>query len=105
VYKRKGGSTIPVKFKVCDAAGNAITDPNAVFGGGSCGGITLTSIRRGTVDNVNENATTDIPGACFTQSGGHWQFNLDTTTLTAGDTDTFHIILKYGYIEFTVGVK
>ncbi|PYJ69478.1 MAG: hypothetical protein DME76_08815 [Verrucomicrobia bacterium] len=105
VYKRKAGSTIPVKFKVCDANGNSISDPNVVFGSGSCGSVTLTSIRRGTVDNVNENGTTDIPGVCFTYSGDHWQFNMATTNLNAGDTDTFHIILRYGYIEFTVGAK
>jgi len=105
VYKRKAGSTIPVKFKVCDANGNSISDPNVVFGAGTCGSVTLTSIRRGTVDNVNENGTTDIPGVCFTYSGDHWQFNMNTTNLQAGDTDTFRIILRYGYIEFTVGAK
>jgi len=106
VYKRKAGSTIPVKFKVCDANGNSISDPNVVFPTGqTCGSVTLTSIRRGTVDNVNENAVTDVPGICFTYSGDHWQFNMATTNLNAGDTDTFHIILRSGYIEFTVGLK
>jgi hypothetical protein len=37
VYKRKAGSTIPVKFKVCDANGNSISDPNVVFPMGCCG--------------------------------------------------------------------
>ena len=27
VYNRKGGSTIPVKFRVCDAAGRPIANP------------------------------------------------------------------------------
>jgi len=96
-----------VKFKVCDAAGNSISDPNVVFPTGqSCGGVTLTGVRRGTVDNVNENADTDIPGVCFTYSGDHWQFNLATTNLNAGDTDTFQIALKDGsFITFTVGLK
>ena len=31
VYKRKGGSTIPVKFKVCGANGNQSSNPDAVF--------------------------------------------------------------------------
>jgi MBG domain-containing protein len=105
VYKRKAGSTIPVKFKVCDANGNSISDPNVVFPTGCCGSVTLTSVRRGTVDNVNENATTDIPGSAFTYSGDHWQLNMSTTNLNAGDTDTFRIYLRYGYIEFTVGLK
>jgi len=107
VYSRKTGKTIPVKFKVCDAAGNSISDPNVVFPTGqSCGGVTLTGVRRGTVDNVNENADTDIPGVCFTYSGDHWQFNLATTNLNAGDTDTFQIALKDGsFITLTVGIK
>ena len=107
VYSRKTGKTIPVKFKVCDAAGNSISDPNVVFPTGqTCGGVTLTGVRRGTVDNVNENADTDIPGVCFTYSGDHWQFNLATTNLNAGDTDTFQIALKDGsFITFTVGLK
>ncbi len=107
VYSKKTGKTIPVKFKVCDAAGNSISDPNVVFPTGqTCGGVTLTGVRRGTVDNVNENADTDIPGVCFTYSGDHWQFNLATTNLTAGDTDTFQIALKDGsFITFTVGLK
>ena len=106
VYKRKAGSTIPVKFKVCDASGNSISDPNVVFPTGCCGSVTLTSIRRGTVDNVNENGTTDIPGSAFTYSGDHWQLNMATTNLQAGDTDTFQIPLKDGsYVTFTVGLK
>ena len=105
VYKRKAGSTIPVKFKVCDANGNSISDPNVVFQTGCCGTITLINTRRGTVDNVNENGTTDIPDVAFHWTGDHWQFNMATTNLQAGDTDTFRINLKYGSITFTVGLK
>jgi len=106
VYKRKAGSTIPVKFKVCDASGNSISDPNVVFPTGCCGSVTLTSIRRGTVDNVNENGVSDIPGSAFTFTGDKWQLNMSTTNLQAGDTDTFQIALKDGsYVTFTVGLK
>jgi hypothetical protein len=105
VYKRKGGSTIPVKFKVCDANGNSISDPNLVFQTGCCGSVTRLSHMRGTVDNVNEGGTTDIPDVAFRYTGGHWQFNMDTMNLQAGYTDTFRVNLKYGYIEFTVAVK
>jgi hypothetical protein len=31
VYKRRAGSTIQVKFTVCDAFGNPISNPYAVF--------------------------------------------------------------------------
>ena len=106
VYKRKAGSTIPVKFKVCDASGNSISDPNVVFPTGCCGSVTLTSIRRGTVDNVNENGVSDIPGSAFSFTGDKWQLNMSTTNLQAGDTDTFQIALKDGsYVTFTVGLK
>jgi len=105
VYLRKGQRTIPVKFTVCDANGNPISDPNAVFLNGCCGSITTLTRMRGTVDNVNETGTTDIPDVAFHYVGNHWQFNLVTTNLDAGYTYTFQINLKYGNIQFTVAVK
>jgi len=105
VYKRQRGSTIPVKFTVCDANGNPISDPNAVFLNGCCGSITTLTRMRGTVDNVNEMGTTDIPDVAFHYVGDHWQFNLVTTNLDAGYTYTFQINLKFGTIQFTVAVK
>ena len=105
VYKRQGGSTIPVKFTVCDASGNPIFDPNAVFLNGCCGSITTLTRMRGTVNNVNESGTNDIPDVAFHLVGNHWQFNLVTTNLDAGYTYTFQINLKSGTIPFTVAVK
>jgi hypothetical protein len=105
VYKAQGGRTIPVKFNVCDANGNFISDPAAVFADGCCGSITTLTRMRGTVDDVNEMATTDIPDVAFHNVGNHWQFNMVTTNLTAGYTYTFQINLKYGNIQFTVAVK
>jgi len=90
---------------VCDATGNPISDPNVVFPNGCCGSITTLTRMRGTVDDVNEMATTDIPDVAFHLVGNHWQFNLVTTNLTAGYTYTFQINLKYGNIQFTVAVK
>lgn len=52
-YQRKGGSTIPVKFTVCDAFGNPISNPAAVFAG-TGGSLTMLSAVRGTVTNINE---------------------------------------------------
>jgi hypothetical protein len=105
VYKAQSGRTIPVKFTVCDANGNPIFEPNAVFPNGCCGSITTLTRMRGTVDDVNEMATTDIPDVAFHLVGNHWQFNLVTTNLTPGYTYTFQINLKYGNIQFTVAVK
>lgn len=105
VVKRQGGSTLPVKFTVCDANGNPILDPNAVFPSGCCGSITVLTRMRGTVDDVNTAATTDIPDVAFHLVGNHWQFNLVTTNLDAGYTYTFQINLKFGNIQFTIAVK
>jgi len=105
VFLQKGQRTIPVKFKACDANGNSISDPNAVFLNGCCGSITVLTRMRGTVDNVNAMDTNDIPDVAFHYVGDHWQFNLVTTNLDSGYTYTFQINLKFGTIQFTLAVK
>jgi hypothetical protein len=105
VYKRKGGSTIPVKFTVCDANGQPISNPQAVFAG-TGGQLTMLSHLRGTVNNVNEDGTNDIPDVAFTYTGGMWHFNMDTANLDAPATYTFRINLADGSgITFVVGTK
>ena len=105
VYKRKAGSTIPVKFTLCDANGMPISLHDAVFA--PIGGpLTMTGRIRGTVDNVNEAIDNDIPDAAFTYTGGVWHFNMATTNLDAGYTYTFHINLANGsFISFTVALR
>jgi hypothetical protein len=105
VFKSNSARTIPVKFTVCDANGNNISDPNAVFLNGCCGSITMLTRMRGTVDNVTADGTTDIPDVAFHLVGNHWQFNLVTTNLDAGYTYTFQIDLKFGNIQFTLAIK
>jgi hypothetical protein len=107
VYSRKGGSTIPVKFRVCDAFGNPISNPAAVFGSNGGATITMLSAVRGTVDTVNETGVNTIPDAGFRYSDGQWIFNMATSNLTAGTTYTFKINLAYGpaSIVFKIGVK
>jgi hypothetical protein len=104
VYKRNGGSTIPVKFRVCDASGNPISNPAAVFAG-TGGALTMLSAVRGTVTDVNESGVTDIPDVAFRFTGGQWIFNMATSNLSQGSTYTFRINLAVGYIQFVVGVK
>jgi hypothetical protein len=104
VFNRKGGSTIPVKFRVCDAAGNSISNATAVFGN-STGTITLLSAVRGTVTVVNETTIAEIPDVAFRWSSGQWIFNMATSNLDAGSTYTFRINLANGSIQFKVGVK
>jgi len=107
VYKRKAGSTIPVKFTVCGANGQPISDPYAVWGPNYPQGsqLTMTGRIRGTVENVNEAGETIIPDVAFQFVGDHWQFNMATTNLDAGYTYTFRINLAYGNITFTVATK
>ena len=104
VYNRKGGSTIPVKFTVCDAAGTPIANPAAVFAG-TGGTLTMLSAVRGTVDVVNEPSVSEIPDAAFRWAGDKWIFNMATTNLQAGTIYTFRINLSLGTITFRVGVK
>jgi hypothetical protein len=105
VYPRKGGSTIPVKFTVCDASGNPISNPAAVFAG-TGGSITLLSAVRGTIDGVNEMGDTiDVPDVGFRYSSGIWIFNMATSNLTSGMTYTYRINLAYGSITFKIGIK
>src|SRR5213076_2476585 len=78
VYQRKSGSTIPVKFTVCDAFGKPISNPAAVFTG-TGGALTMLSEVRGTITSVNENATTDVPDVAFRWTGSQWIFNMATT--------------------------
>jgi hypothetical protein len=108
VYQRKGGSTIPVKFRVCAASGASISNPAAVFAG-TGGTLTMLSAVRGTIDNVNEVTGTDIPDVAFRwdASGQQWIFNMATTNLTSGSTYAFRINLAYSpaSITFVIGVK
>ena len=107
VYQRKGGSTIPVKFKVCDANGNPISDPNAVFAG-TGGELTMLSAVRGQVQTVNEVGGTDIPDVAFrySPSDGIWIFNMTTTNLDTNTHYTFRINLRDGStIQFVISTK
>ena len=108
VYQRKGGSTIPVKFRVCGANGVALSNASLVFGPSS-GSITMLSAVRGTVNNINETADNSIPDVAFRwdSSGQQWIFNMATTNLVSGSSYSFRINLAYGpqSIVFVVGVK
>ena len=105
VYNRKGGSTIPVKFRVCDAAGRPISDPSLVFST-STSTLTMLSAVRGTVSSANEDGIIDIPDAAFRWTGQEWIFNMATSNLTSGTTYKFQINLLAGApIGFQIGVK
>ena len=104
VYNRKGGSTIPVKFRVCDAAGRPISDKSVVFGN-STGTIQMLSAVRGTVTNALEDVVNDVPDVAFRWTGQEWIFNMATSNLTSGTTYDFRIVLTSGSIPFRIGIK
>jgi hypothetical protein len=106
VYQRKSGSTVPVKFRVCNAAGQSISIQAAVFAG-TGGQLTMLSAVRGTVTSVNETTVNDIPDVAFRfdASGQQWIFNMATTNLESGSTYTFRINLANGSILFRLGMK
>jgi YDG domain/MBG domain (YGX type) len=104
VFKR--GSTVPVKFTVCDANGNPIgPDPSAVFATGY-GSVQMLTHSRGNVQNINETTYTDIPDVAFRWSSDKWIFNMATNNLDTNTHYTFRINLKDGsYIEFAFSTK
>jgi hypothetical protein len=107
VYNRKGGSTIPVKFRVCNASGASISNPALVFSGAGGGTLTMLSAVRGTIDNPNETTGNDIPDVAFRWDGQQWIFNMATMNLNSGSTYAFRINLAYApaSITFVVGAK
>jgi hypothetical protein len=101
----KAGRTVPVKFTLCDANGNPISDPNAVFAG-TGGALTMLSAVRGQVPNPDENAFNDIPDVAFRYSSGIWIFNMATSNLQQNMTYTFRINLANGQgITFVIKIK
>jgi len=100
----RAGRTVPVKFTVCDANGNPISDPNAVFAG-TGGQLTMLSAVRGQIPNPDENQYNDIPDVAFRYTGGQWIFNMATSNLQAGYSYMFRINLRYGSVTFTIAIK
>jgi len=93
-----------VKFTVCDANGNPISDPNVVFAG-TGGTLTMLSAVRGQLQTVDESGYNDIPDVAFRYVGGMWIFNMGTSNLQQNTTYTFRINLRYGSITFVIAIK
>jgi MBG domain (YGX type) len=101
----KQGNTVPVKFTVCGANGQPISDPAAVFPS-AYGSVNMINTVRGTVNQVNETNTYDIPDSAFRWSSDKWIFNISTSNLLKNNTYNFRIYLKDGsFIAFTIGTK
>lgn len=97
----KKGSTVPAKFRVCDANGNSI---------GTAGVVTAFQVigaASGTVDPVpNEAVPSTTPDSAFRWSGDQWIYNISTKPFDSSKTYFFRITLNDGtMIEFNFGLR
>jgi hypothetical protein len=99
----KARSTVPAKFRVCDASGNSIGTTGVVSS------LRLVRIISGTAAaSVNEPATSTTPDASFRwdSAGQQWVFNISTKSLASNQTYVYEIKLNDGTdIEFRYGLK
>jgi len=101
VFPKKAGSTVPTKFRVCDAQGNSIGSINPVSS------FQLVQVTSGTVVTTpNEDVVSTSADSSFRWSGAFWIFNLSTKPYSAGATYKFRIGLIDGTsIDFQFGLK
>jgi hypothetical protein len=98
----KQGSTIPAKFRVCDANGNSIGTPGVVSD------FKLIKKTNGTSSDTNEAVVSTSADSAFRWDPGaqQWIFNVSTKNLSKGYTYTYQITLNDGSnIQFTFGLK
>jgi MBG domain (YGX type) len=100
VFKQK--STVPAKFRVCDANGVSI---------GTAGVVTnfrLIQTIAGTVADIDEAVVSTTPDNAFRWSPTDqlWIFNMNTKNLSAGTTYVYRITLNdASIIDFRYGLK
>jgi hypothetical protein len=119
---KKGGSTVPVKFRVCDAAGNSIgpsqvVDFQRATPPAGCTATPTPAAARvpvlckketGLVGGVDEAVISTNPDTSFRWSPADraWVFNLATSNLASGSKYTYYIpLIDDTNIFFTFGVK
>jgi hypothetical protein len=99
----KQGSTVPAKFRVCDANGNSIGTPGVVTY------FKLVKTINGTESTtVNEEVLSTTPDSEFRWSSTdqQWIFNINTKKLAAGKTYVYQITLSdKTTIDFQFGLK
>jgi hypothetical protein len=99
----KQGSTVPAKFRVCDAAGTSIGTAGVVKSFGQL-------VARVGTDSpvVTEDVLSTTPDTAFRWSATdqQWIFNINTKSLSANRTYTYRIVLADGTnIDFQFGLK
>ena len=99
----KLGSTVPAKFRVCDANGNSIGTPGVVQS------FKLVKTISGTeVTTINEEVISTTPDTEFRWSSAdqQWIFNISTKNLASGKTYVYQITLNDGTtIDFQFGIR
>jgi hypothetical protein len=99
----KQGSTVPAKFRVCDAGGASVGAAGVVAS------FNLVRVVNGTiVQTVDEpvDSTTPDPAFRWDATGQQWIFNIATKPLPANQTYVFLITLNDGStISFQYGLK
>lgn len=98
----KRNSTVPVKFRVCDANGNSIGTPGVVSS------FAMIQVLAGTVSADLEAIESTTPDSAFRwdASGQQWIFNLSTKSQSANRTYVYRITLAdQSVIEFRYGVR
>ncbi len=103
VFKR--GSTVPVKFRVCDANGVSIGTAGVVTGNPAAPVLVSKSSGAGGVD---ESVYSTTPDSSFRwdPSAQQWIYNQATSNLTSGVAYTYRIPLNDGtWITYRFGIK
>jgi hypothetical protein len=98
----KQGSTVPAKFRVCDANGNSVGTAGVVTS------IKQVQTLNGVESTVNETPDSTTPDTAFRWSASdqQWIYNLSTKSLTAGRTYTYRVTLNDGtWFDFKFGLK
>jgi hypothetical protein len=101
----KKGSTVPVKFRVCDANGTSIGTPGVVTG--TPAAPVLLSKSTG-ASGIDESVYSTTPDTSFRwdPSGAQWIYNQATSNLTSGVTYTYRIPLNDGtWITYRFAIK
>jgi hypothetical protein len=99
----KQGSTVPAKFRVCDANNNSIGTPGVVASFRLVATITGTA-----VDIVNEPVDSTTPDTAFRwdATDKQWIYNINTKSLAKNKTYVYLITLNDGStIQFQFGLK
>jgi hypothetical protein len=101
----KKGSTVPVKFRVCDANGNSMS--TNVFDPGHAAAPIFVGVTSGS-GAIDEQVYSTTPDDAFRwdPSAKQWIFNQNTKNLLVGKTYTYWIYLADGsHIEYKFGTK